>query len=157
MLSISRLTGPVACLVAACLLACGDDSGSSRVGKKVEPGERRVMPSELEKGTIVDVEVTGPGILPSGFPSDIPAYPGAEVSGGMTVPGRPALVHLESSESPDEIYEFYRTELQKNGWQVTEEEGLEHRLKAAKGDRVASVVLISRGGKTQIGIMLSAD
>jgi hypothetical protein len=116
-----------------------------------------VLPSQLEKGTTVDVEVTGPGALPSSFPADIPPYPGAEASGGMSVPGQPMAVQFESNDGAQQIYDFYLAQLPSNGWQITEEHSDDHRLKAIKASREVSVVLHGAGGKTQVGIMLSGD
>jgi hypothetical protein len=58
------------------------------------------------------------GVIPEGYPSDIPVYPGADPGPAMTMPGLGLFVTFESDDTPEAILTHFRTELANNGWAV---------------------------------------
>ncbi len=56
--------------------------------------------------------------LPDGFPSDVPVYTGASVSGSSVSNGEIDVVLSANAKSSD-IYQFYKSELATNGWTIT--------------------------------------
>ena len=57
--------------------------------------------------------------LPAGFPGDFPLYEKATVRVATIAPeGDRFLVEWQSSDSPDQVRDFYESELDKEPWQV---------------------------------------
>jgi hypothetical protein len=66
-------------------------------------------------------EEEGPGgaELPEGFPQDFPLYAQAAVEAATVAPeGDGFRVQWRSSDSPDQVRDFYESELDKDPWQV---------------------------------------
>lgn len=77
------------------------------------PAER--FPTELPKGVTAEI--------PSNFPSTIPVYPGAQPALGKGVDREDGTgtggVQFVSNDSPPEIFAFYESKLEENGWKIT--------------------------------------
>ncbi len=58
------------------------------------------------------------GVIPEGYPSDVPVYPGADPGPAMSMPGLGVFVTFESDDAVDAILTHYRSELANNGWSV---------------------------------------
>ena len=64
-------------------------------------------------------EEPGGGELPEGFPQDFPLYQNAVVDVATVAPdGEGFRVQLSSSDSPDQVRDFYEQELDKDPWHV---------------------------------------
>jgi hypothetical protein len=50
-------------------------------------------------------------VVPEGYPTDVPVYPGATPGSSMTMPGLGVFATFESDDTVDKIVEHYRTEL----------------------------------------------
>jgi hypothetical protein len=126
----SRLAGAaylLACGIALASIgwACGGDEASSpepaaSPGEpaQAQPGEAAppaAAPSDLApEATATD------GVIPEGYPSDVPVYPGAKPGSAMSMPGLGVFATFASDDAVEKILEHYRSELSKGGWSVTD-------------------------------------
>ena len=123
---------------AACLLACGialASIGWACGGEKTSspepaasPGEpaqaqpapgAAAAPAAAQTGEAPEATATD-GVIPEGYPSDVPVYPGATPGSAMSMPGLGVFATFTSADSVDKILEHYRTELAKGGWSVSD-------------------------------------
>jgi len=133
-------------LAMACLFTAACDSGTQEPaapdtampvtqqdGATPEPS----VPTELAEGSTATI--------PEEFPNEIPIYPGAMAAQGKGVisEGVPmAAVQLQTSDSPEKVYEFYKDQLSRNGWTIQEREGLEGKnaISATNGKCTATIM-----------------
>jgi hypothetical protein len=96
--------------------------------------------------------------LPADWPSDVPAYPEAEVqfsaamNGNTGDPGAGAL--FVTPDTVADVMGFYRTELEQNGWTISgnmEAAGTSF-VGATKDNRVVSVAVTDVDGQTSITV-----
>ncbi len=62
------------------------------------------------------------GKLPDGFPADFPTYPGAKITSSWTSAGdnsKGISVVWETSDSPEKVAEYYKTNVESKGWKIT--------------------------------------
>ena len=115
-------------LAMACLFTAACDSGTQEPAApdtampvtQDDASPEASVPRELAEGSTATI--------PEEFPNEIPIYPGATASQGKGTisEGVPmAAVQLETSDSPREVYEYYKDQLSRNGWTIQEREGLE--------------------------------
>ena len=102
-------------------------------------------------------EIPPPGQLPSDFPADLPTYPGAVVQQSASIPIHGIFVGLVTTASSEEVYEYYREQLQNRGWNVSEPGDGKHRLTASKEGRTASIIAVASGAQTEIGISIEEN
>ena len=110
-------------------------SGSEREGAI----DASRFPTDLPEGATA--------AIPDNFPSDVPVYPGAQPAQGRGVEleGKPlAAVQLVTNDSPEDVYEFYRTNLESQGWTIESSEpaGAGTAINAVKGDSCRTSLLI---------------
>jgi hypothetical protein len=58
------------------------------------------------------------GVIPEGYPSDLPVYPGADPGPAMTMPGHGLFATFETDDTVEAILTHFRAELASNGWSV---------------------------------------
>ncbi|HKA16002.1 MAG TPA: hypothetical protein VKH41_13355 [Myxococcota bacterium] len=99
--------------------------------------------------------IASDGVIPEGYPSDVPVYPGATPGASMAMPGLGVFATFVSSDAIDQVQTYYRGELGKNGWSVTNSpdgSGLD----ASKGNRSVQVRLRKNDeGRSEIAINVS--
>lgn len=160
----------IAWLTAAALaagVACGGDDDSPPATPGTAPSESAApaetppaatevpAPSDARGAADPDLEVTQ-GELPSGFPSDLPTYPGATPGTSVAVPGGGMLVTFDSDDSADTIGEFFRRELEGQGWEVTDLAAGDFR--ATKAGRNARITVTEvAGAPTRIAVGTTAE
>ena len=145
-------------------LACGKDetSPSEPAATPEAPGEPAAQPAPGqsaapagESPAAPDNAVASEGVIPEGYPSDVPVYPGATPGSSMTMPGLGVFATFESNDPVDKIQSHYRGELGKNGWSVVDSadgSGLD----ATKGSRSVQVRLRkNEEGHSEIAINFS--
>jgi len=88
----------------------------------------------------------GSGQLPSGFPSDVPVYPGSTVAfGGATHSnGKDSYsVTFSTTAGTNDIISYYKGQLQSNGWNITSEQSyFGSSVTADKDSREVTVVVL---------------
>lgn len=124
----------------------------SATGGDVEVDDDSVT-FETDEG---DVTVAGgEGTLPDAFPDDFPVYDDADVASSTSFEGEGQVqyhVTLATSDSVDDVYEWYKDELDSQGWTIDEDmkmstdDGETAALSVTKGDMGASVT-VSEGGE----------
>lgn len=60
--------------------------------------------------------------MPSGFPSDVPTYPGAQLTAACTAPGNGSTqwtVQWQTTDKLDAVQAFYLSALSKNDWNIS--------------------------------------
>lgn len=97
---------------------------------------------ESEDGTAT----IGSQELPDNFPSDIPVFPGATVLGSVTgsaSDGSGIFVSLNSTDSMDDVKDFYGYRLSDNGWGEEQKTTIGNitNYSVMKGDRRLSISL----------------
>jgi hypothetical protein len=121
-------------LLLATGLACGGD--------EPEPLPDQDTPARLSS---VAAQRTGPGEeVPEDFPEDVPFYPGAETVSAVWHPDRGAgSAQLTSTDSPEDVAQWYRERLPEEEWTLGESEGASGaiRLPAWKGGNQLMVSL----------------
>jgi hypothetical protein len=156
----------LACAIALASIgwACGGEEASPPpAAAPAEPGQAApgepalpaaaipAAPGAAEPGNAIAAE----GVIPEGFPSDVPVYPGAKPGSSMTMPGLGVFATFESSDAVPKIVEHYRGELSKSGWSVTDSPdggGVD----AAKGNRSVQVrARQNEQGGTEIAVNVS--
>lgn len=129
----------IGCLVLLVLLGIGstvvmkffaNKIGSGLVEKAIESKTGvKTNIEDLEKGkmTFTDPKTgakvdIGSNQVPDTFPKDFPIYPGSKVtsslSGAQAGKSNGFWLTMTTSDAPEKVVSFYKTELTKNGWTV---------------------------------------
>jgi len=161
---------------AACLLACGialasigwacggDESSSPAPASPSEPAPAEPAPGEAAPPSAAQPAAPGDraidatateGVVPEGYPSDVPVYPGATAGSAMSMPGLGVFATFESDDAVDKVVDHYRGELGKNGWSVTDA-AAGGGVDATKGERSVQVrARHDEKGRTEIAVNVS--
>jgi hypothetical protein len=93
--------------------------------------------------------------LPEGFPSDVPVYPGSNVTMRAATAGGMQMV-LKSADPSDKVAAFYKEKLKGAGWQLeTSLSGEGSSMVTGKKDQRSVVAVIGRNsGGTAVTLML---
>jgi hypothetical protein len=139
-------------LLASVLVGCSGE----RESETTATGESPAPEAAGRPAAIPDVgaEFPAPGQLPSNFPADVPTYPGATVQQSLAVPNHSMFVTFVTSASSEEVYEFYREQLQNRGWSISQAKDDEHYLTVNKEGRTTSIMIMASGAQTEIGISI---
>ncbi len=160
-------------IVALALGLVGCKSISEKIGEEVgEEIAGGALGGDVEvDGDSVTIEtddgaatITGDtGEIPEGFPDDFPLYSGYKVESSSSIESngeKQYYVNLISEDGVSEIYDWYKSELTGDGWNLTtdllmtsdgEETGM---LVGEKDDGVVTVTLAPSDGKTSIGLIV---
>ena len=115
-----------------------------------------------EGGNKVSIETdegkltVGQNQVPENFPSDVSIYPGSEVV-TSSESGENFTLTLTTSDSVSKVGEFYRDDLEKNGWSISEAPivGDSFITTGTKGTRKVDIIAApNNDGKTGITIVL---
>src|SRR5262245_2585885 len=131
---LARAT-PLVCAIAvgSIAVACGSDETQTPAPEATpaQPGATEPAPGQTppapaaapsaaeDDGAMPDVTLSE-GVLPDGYPSDVPVYPGANIGSTMTQPGLGVFSTFDTDDGVDGILTYYRSELAKNGWSVVD-------------------------------------
>jgi hypothetical protein len=95
------------------------------------------------------------GVIPEGYPSDVPVYPGSAPGPAMAMPGLGVFATFESDDSVEAILTHFRGELTKSGWTVEDAPG-GGGLDAAKEGRSVQVrARANEAGRSEIAVNVS--
>ncbi len=103
------------------------------------------------------------GDVPSDWPTDVPVYEGADVQySGSQNPanGRPGhMMVMQSTDSSEDVYAFYKQELVNNGWTVESQANAAgaSTLVAKKEGRTVSLLVTPVQDATAISIGIEDD
>jgi hypothetical protein len=124
---------------------------SSTSGEVADSAGEAAPPAGLAEGSTATI--------PEEFSKDVPIYPGALASQGKGAvsDGSPmAAVQLQTTDTPEEVYDFYVEQLSQNGWTIQEKEGLEGKnaVSATRGECTATILAApSEDGGTQVFLL----
>ncbi len=157
MARIERISFLIVSLAMTGLLAAACDSGTQ------EPDAPAAEPLNIEQSGAaenVDVSESGfpesrypenipegvRGTVPDNFPQELPLYPGsAPAQGrGVDVEGVPmAALQLLTMDPPETVYEFYRENLERDGWEIEDREDFrgKNAISASNGKCKASMLV----------------
>jgi hypothetical protein len=95
--------------------------------------------------------------VPSGFPDDVPIYPGASPTAAMTAAGEGVMVTLRSTDEQQAIFEFYEAQLVEQGWSITARPsfGGQLGLEASKDSRKVTVRVSGVEGESHLSLMVN--
>jgi hypothetical protein len=123
----SRLAGAAYLLacgigVASIGWACGGEEASSPepAASPGAPAPGEAPPPAAAPSAQAPEATATDGVIPEGYPSDVPVYPGAAPGSAMAMPGLGVFATFASDDSVEKILEYYRTELAKGGWSVSD-------------------------------------
>ena len=151
-------TGTTAIALALGSLACGGDDTSAPTATPAAEATpdapaaanpNRPVPVTKKPDAPIQAEFVE-GELPTSYPTDIPSYPGAEPKTSMSVPGQGTLATFSSSSSAEEILDFYRSELESRGWNVTDAK--RGGINATKDGRAAQIKVLRSDGQSEIAV-----
>ncbi len=154
--------------LASIALACGKEESSAPTSAAAPAPQAAAAPAETPQAApaaggdaeVVPGEDGGPdtvmteGVLPQGYPSDVPVYPGATIGSSMSTPGLGVFATFNSDDAPQTVLSHYRTELAKGGWSVVDTpDG--NGVDGTKGNRTVQVRARKAGGddnRTEIAV-----
>jgi hypothetical protein len=104
--------------------ACGGEESPTPAATpgepaQAQPSEAAAPPAAAPAGEEPEA-ISTDGVIPEGYPSDVPVYPGATPGSAMSMPGLGVFATFTSDDTVEKILEHYRTELSKGGWSVTD-------------------------------------
>ncbi len=153
--------------LAACDQGAKTDKATST--KKSEEGKVKAT-REGEKIKIIgeqgEIVIDPDGAeLPEHWPDDIPVFPNAKITSSVEGAGvaNMIMVVLETNKAVSEAKDFYKAELPKQGWEITNEveAGETFILTASKDARAVSVTVSKNAdadsGKTIISVNVAAQ
>jgi hypothetical protein len=125
---LARAAYLLACGIALASIgwACSGDEGTppEPSASPAEPAQAQPAPNEAAPPAATPAapgdSVASEGVIPEGYPTDVPVYPGSTPGSSMTMPGLGVFATFESDDAVEKIVEHYRTELTKGGWSVTD-------------------------------------
>ena len=122
--------GLLACAIAlgSMAVACGSDEPEAPAPAVTPADPTQLMTESAPPAAAIPgpADESGPeailaeGVIPEGFPSDVPIYPGAEIGPSMTTPGLGVFATFVTDDAVEAILTHYRSELAKNGWSVVD-------------------------------------
>jgi hypothetical protein len=109
--------GLLVCAIAlgSIAVACGNEEPAAP-----EPAATPAEPTPQPAPEGAPEAILTDGVIPEGFPSDIPIYPGATIGSSMTMPGLGVFATFGTDDGVDAILTHYRSELAKKGWSVVD-------------------------------------
>ena len=146
-----KLSLLIASLVMAGVFTVACDSGTK------EPAAPDA-PSESSAATPTEKSADATASIPEEFPNEVPIYPGsvpAQGRGAVSDGVPMAAVQLQSSDTPEEVYDFYMEKLSREGWTTNTPANLEGKniVEAANGECTATVLASpNEDGSTSIFI-----
>jgi len=124
-----------------------------------QPGDGSIasdrFPTELPPGFKAEIPAT--------LPSNVPIYPGATPalgSGGNVGSSARAGVQLLSNDSPSQVFDYYKTELEAGGWEIGEAQnsaGMTTISASNGGSDVVIFVQSSADGGSDVFVVTSAE
>lgn len=106
------------------------------------------LPTDLPEGTVA--------AIPETFADEVPIYPGAvpALGKGVVVDGvSMAGVHLESTDAPQKVYDFYVDKLSREGWTIEKRGGSEGKNAVAATNGNCKALMLAapaEGGGTNL-------
>ena len=159
--------GRRAIIISAAVLAlAGCGRGGSGAEERAAGDRAKAPPANI---TITSPEGhaevrTGAGAL-TGLPEGVPAYPGADATGGVDVTGAGAqaqdqgrIIGFRTSDTPAQVIAFYAQSVSAAGYRIANQMamGPTAALTAQRGESdVVNIIATGAGGATQVQIIVA--
>ena len=141
----------------ACLFTAACDSGTQEPAAPVPLTSSETTDSQSDSALLsTDIPEGTVAAIPETFSDEVPIYPGAvpALGKGAVVEGVPmAAVHLESTDAPQKVYDFYVDKLSREGWTIENRDGFadKNAISATNGKCKALVLAApAEGGGTNL-------
>ncbi len=94
--------------------------------------------------------------IPDEFPEDVPIFPGSRPMASMSAPDG-FIVTFKSSETQQDIFDFYQSSLVESGWEILDEPVFRSPLSldAVKENRKISVVVAGTKGDSRVSVIVT--
>jgi len=132
------------------------DGSQFKVSKK---GDQLDMTIQGAKGEKIRISGGEAGVeMPKDFPSDVPIYPGANVTMAMDF-GKAKNVILSCPDDRAKVAAFFKEKMKENGWssEATMDTPQGAMMHGKKGDRSLSVFVSSADKGTTANVTVSQD
>ena len=137
--------GVLSCLAAVSVLACGPDSETASPTAANPPEIGGMAPDSLRDRPA----------LPPEFPSDVPSYPGAVLTGANS-DGSQTIPSFETPDDPGTVAERLKRDFIAGGWSAEVSiQDAGGSVFAGKQGREVTVMLSVSGGKTLVDFFVS--
>ena len=144
-----KLVGPLAAALFAAF-ACGSEDSSPTAPSVPEAKPTPSASTPKSPGASAEAALVE-GEVPSGYPSDLPVYPGSMAGSSLSIPGDTMLATFKTDDAKDVVSEYLQKELSGSGWNVSKQG--EATIEATKEGRMATFVIGSiEGGGTSIAV-----
>jgi hypothetical protein len=133
----------------------------------VEPNE--IVETMDEDGKGIHLAVTNPAgkkfhasigdevEIPDAFPDDVPIFPEATPMASMSAPDEGIIVTFKSGEEQQEIFDFYQSNLEGDGWEILKDSmaGNKFSIDAVKDSRKVSVIIAGTEGDSRVSVIVT--
>ncbi|MHB1135588.1 MAG: hypothetical protein ACYCXR_09155 [Coriobacteriia bacterium] len=166
--TLGLLVAALALTVAGC--SAVEDKIGEEIGEEIAGG---IVGGDVEvdggsvtiSGENGDVTISDEsGKVPDSFPSDFPLYDDADLDSASSIDdadGTSFYLSLTSSDKPDVIYDWYKAELEDEGWEIVNdmntstEDGMTAIITVKKRDVDGSVTMASTDDGSDLGIIVT--
>jgi hypothetical protein len=97
--------------------------------------------------------------IPEEFPKDVPIFPGSIPMAFLSAPDEGIIVTFKSSEDQQDIFDFYESSLEDDGWEIVEDSmfGRQLSFDAIKGNRKVSVNVAGTKGDARVSVIVTPE
>lgn len=139
----------------------GEEIAGAAIGGDVEVDDDSVTIS----GEDGDVTISDDsGKVPDEFPSDFPLYDDADLESSSSIKGEDGTsfyLSLTSSDEPEAIYDWFKSEFEAEGWEIVSDmntntdDGMTAIISVKKGDVDGSVTMATTDDGSDLGIIVT--
>lgn len=105
-----------------------DNLTEESINNAIENGVEKSIEDNTDKNSDVDFSLNGDAKLPDGFPSEVKMYDGAKISSSTRVKDDNGnyeyTVIATADASGEDVVDFFKSSLEKKGWEVTSESNI---------------------------------
>jgi hypothetical protein len=151
---MKTLTVGTVLLSGVVLTGCGGDAKTAGTPAPASAPSAPAAPATTPTSVSTPAGNAAVGSLPADFPKDIPVYTGAGITSASTAGGNVGAV-LTTADAPEKVVEFYKAELEKNGWskpQAVSAAGTNSVIARKEKRQLAVGITKAADGKTNISI-----
>ncbi len=134
--------------------------GPNTIVEKMDPdGKGMHLTATSPEGKTFTASIGEEIDMPEEFPSDVPIFPGSTPMASMSSPDEGMIVTFKSSEEQQDIFDFYQSNLERDGWQILDDQKLGGQLSfdAVKNDRKVSVVVAGTKGDARVSVIVTPE
>lgn len=134
--------------------------GPNKIVEKMDPdGKGMHLTATNPQGKTFTASIGEEIEIPEEFPNDVPIYPGSTPMASMLSPDEGMIVTFRSGEDQQDIYDFYQSKLERDGWKILDDEKMGSQLSvdAVKDNRKVSVVVAGTKGDARVSVIVTPE